>query len=238
MKLTTTDQEKLMLKEQIKHGTNKILIWDFPVRLFHWSLVLMFCISWITAEIGGNAMQYHMWSGYVVVGLVLFRILWGIAGSESARFSHFIHGPASVLSYTRSLFKPGYKTETGHTPLGGWSVISLLLVLATQAISGLFSNDDIANEGPLYHLVRKATSNFLSVVHQYFFNVLLGLVVLHLAAIVFYRMKHRDNLVKPMITGYKVVDANVTEPKQSNLLLAIVLALFSAGTVYWIVTKF
>jgi len=226
-----------MLKTKIKSNTKKVLVWDLPVRLFHWSLVLMFCISWITAEMGGNAMEYHMLSGYVILGLVLFRILWGVLGSETAQFSQFTHGPISVLKYTLGLFKTEYKTEIGHTPLGGWSVIVLLLVLATQAISGLFANDDIANEGPLYHLVRKATSNFLSVVHQYTSKVLLGLVALHLVAIIFYRMIHHDNLLKPMITGYKVADASSIEPKQYNVFFAIVLALITAGTVYWIVNK-
>lgn len=225
------------MKTHVKANTIKMRVWDLPVRIFHWSLVLMLGISWITAEMGGNAMQYHMWSGYVVLGLILFRILWGLWGSETARFSHFIHGPASVLSYTRRLFKAGYKSATGHTPLGGWSVISLLLVLATQAISGLFANDDIANEGPLYHLVRKATSNILTLVHHYSFNVLLGLVVLHLAAIIFYRVKYRENLLKPMLTGNKTVEENSTAPMQSSFLLAIVMALVAMATVYFVVTK-
>lgn len=182
-------------------------------------------------------MEYHMWSGYVILGLLLFRVLWGIWGSETAKFSHFLHSPSSVLSYVRTLFKAEYKTATGHTPLGGWSVIALLTVLATQVISGLFANDDIANEGPLYHLVRKATSNFLSMVHQYSFNVLLGLVVLHIAAIIFYLLKHRDNLIIPMIIGYKVVDTSSDAPKQSNSLLAVLIALLATGTVYLVVTQ-
>lgn len=226
-----------MLNKQTKPSTIKIRVWDLPVRLFHWLLVLMLGISWITAEIGGNAMEYHMWSGYVILGLLLFRVLWGIVGSETARFSHFIYGPAAVLEYARALFKSTYKSATGHTPLGGWSVIALLLTLATQAISGLFSNDDIANEGPLYHLVHKATSNLFSLVHLYSFNILLGLVIIHLVAIVYYRLKHRDNLIKPMISGYKLVDTNTIEPKQSNLLLATIFALLTAGTVYLIVAK-
>jgi len=226
-----------MLNTHVTSVGKKILVWDLPVRLFHWALALMFIISWITAEMGGNAMEYHILSGYVILGLVLFRVFWGLFGSETARFAHFLRGPAAVLSYARTLFKPEYKTSSGHNPLGGWSVISLLLVLATQAISGLFANDDIANEGPLYHLVRKTTSNFLSVVHQYTFNVLLGLVALHLAAIIFYRVLHRDNLVKPMITGYKVLDENIVEPKQFNLMLAIILGLLSVGCVYWVVNK-
>lgn len=226
-----------MTKTHLNSGTKNMRVWDLPVRLFHWLLVVMCGISWITAEMGGNAMEWHMWSGYVVLGLVLFRILWGIWGSETARFSHFIHGPITVLSYTRSLLKPNYKAAMGHNPLGGWSVISLLLILAIQAISGLFANDDIANEGPLYHLVRKATSNFLSQVHQYSFNILLGLVILHLAAIIFYHVKHRVNLLKPMLTGDKLVDINAAETKQTHLLVAIVLILVAAATVYWVVMK-
>lgn len=226
-----------MLKTQIKPGTKKIRVWDLPVRIFHWTLVLMFCISWITAKLGGNAMEYHMWSGYVILWLVLFRVLWGLMGSETARFSQFLHGPVSVLSYVRTLFKAEHKQSIGHSPLGGWSVITLLLLLATQTISGLFANDDIANEGPLYHLVRKATSNLLSVVHQYSFNVLLGLVTLHVAAIIFYRVKYRDNLLVAMLTGDKLAAPSAIETRQSSITLAIVIASISAIVVYGVVNK-
>jgi cytochrome b len=215
----------------------KIRVWDFPVRLFHFLLVLMCCVSWLTVKIGGNAMQYHLWSGYAVMGLVLFRLLWGFAGSETARFSQFLLGPTAVWRYTRVVFKSDCKMTMGHTPLGGWSVMALLLVLSTQTITGLFANDDITTEGPLSHLVRKASSDVLSVVHQYAFKVLLGLVILHLSAVIFYHVKHRDNRLKPMLTGYKMAAQNAAETKQASLLLAIVLAFISAGSVYWIVNR-
>lgn len=216
-------------------GSKKIRIWDSPVRIFHWSLALLFFISWISAEIGGIAMQYHMWSGYTILGLVLFRILWGIVGSETARFSHFMRGPVAALAYARAWFKPGYRAPLGHNPLGGWSVAALLLTLAFQALTGLFSNDDIANEGPLYHLVSKATSDLFSILHSGSFNVLLALVALHIAVIAVYLLKHRENLVKPMLTGDKLVDEDIHQPRQSSVWLAVVLALVLAGLVYGIV---
>ena len=195
-----------------KPDTKKIRVWDWPVRVFHWSVVTLLIISWISAEIGGNAMQYHLWSGYAMLSLVLFRIVWGLVGSETARFSQFLRGPGVVLAYARTLFKPGYCARPGHNPLGGWSVAALLLTLIFQTTTGLFSNDDIANEGPLYHLVSKATSDLVSQLHAGSFNVLLTLVLLHIAAIIFYRVKHRENLLKPMLTGVKVMDESVPEP--------------------------
>lgn len=218
-------------------GIKKIHVWDLPIRIFHWSVVLLFIISWASAEVGGNAMQYHLWSGYAVLGLVLFRVLWGMVGSETARFKRFICSPGAVLTYARAWFTPGYRAALGHNPLGGWSVAALLLALAFQALTGLFSNDDIANEGPLYHLVSKATSDLFSNLHEGAFNVLLTLVALHIVSIVLYRVRHGENLVKPMLTGDKEVNENVPVPKQSSVWLALVLALASAGVVYGVVTR-
>ncbi|MEK6663745.1 MAG: cytochrome b/b6 domain-containing protein [Pseudomonadota bacterium] len=221
---------------QTSLGTKIIRVWDWPIRIFHWSVAALFFISWISAEIGGNAMQYHLWSGYSVLGLVLFRVLWGWVGSETARFTHFIRGPGAVLAYARAWFKPDYRAALGHNPLGGWSVAALLFALAVQTLTGLFSNDDIANEGPLYHLVSKATSDSISRVHEGTFNVLLTLVALHIVAIVLYRVKHGENLVKPMLTGEKEVNENVPEPRQSSGWRALVLAMVVAGLVYGVVS--
>ncbi|MDP1682038.1 MAG: cytochrome b/b6 domain-containing protein [Burkholderiales bacterium] len=222
---------------QARLGTKIIRVWDWPIRIFHWSVAALFFISWISAEIGGNAMQYHLWSGYAILGLVLFRVLWGWVGSETARFTHFIRAPGAVLAYARAWFKPGYRAALGHNPLGGWSVAALLFALAVQTLTGLFSNDDIANEGPLYHLVSKATSDSISRVHEGAFNVLLTLVALHLVAIVLYRVKHGENLVRPMLTGEKEVNENVPEPRQSSGWRALVLAMVVAGVVYGVVAK-
>jgi len=225
------------MNTQTQSNTKSIRVWDWPIRLFHWLLAALFITSWGSAEIGGNAMQYHLWSGYAVLGLVLFRVLWGVVGSETARFAHFMRGPSAVLAYTRSWFKPDYHAALGHNPLGGWSVIALLLAIVFQALTGLFSNDDIANEGPLYHLVNKGTSDLISQTHRVAFYALLTLVTLHLLAIVLYSVKQGENLLKPMLTGNKAVNESVLTPKQSSAWLALVIALFVAGVVYGLVNQ-
>lgn len=225
------------MKQQTEAGKKTIRIWDWPIRLFHWLLVTLVVVSWVTAEIGGNAMQYHMWSGYAILSLVLFRIMWGFVGSDTARFAHFLRGPRVVFGYLRNWFTPHYRAVLGHNPLGGWSAAALVFVLLFQASTGLFSNDDIAAEGPLYHLVSKALSDALTQLHQISFNVLLALIGMHVAAIILYRVKHRENLLTPMLTGDKTVDAGAPEFKQSSAWLALALVIAAAGVVYGIVTK-
>lgn len=215
-----------------------IRIWDLPTRLFHWSLVLLVGISWATAEIGGNAMQYHMWSGYAVLTLVLFRLLWGIAGSETARFTRFLRGPSVVQAYARKLFTREASHAIGHNPLGGWMVVIMLLALLAQAGTGLFSNDDIVTEGPLYKLISKALSDLLTDVHEGSFNVLMTLVTLHVAAIVFYRLYKRDDLVRPMLSGKKAVVDDVPPPRMRSAWLALPLIALAASAVYWLVVKY
>ena len=225
------------MKQQTEAGKKIIRIWDWPIRLFHWLLAILVVVSWSTAEIGGNAMQYHMWSGYAILSVVLFRISWGFVGSDSARFAHFLRGPRAVFGYLRNWFTPHYRPVLGHNPLGGWSVAALVLALLFQASTGLFSNDDIATEGPLYHLVSKAASDLFTQLHGTSFNILLALIGLHVAAIILYWVKHRENLLTPMLTGDKTVDAGTPEFKQSSAWLALALVIAAAGVVYGIVTK-
>ena len=223
----------LKVDAQTEMGSIKIRVWDLPTRTFHWSLVVLVIVSWITANIGGNMMQYHLWSGYAILSLVVFRLLWGVVGSETSRFSHFVRGLRAVMAYTRAFLKPEYRPSLGHNPLGGWSVIALLLALLLQTGTGLFSNDDILTEGPLYHLVSKESSDFLSTLHGISFNVLLILVAIHVLAIILYRVLHRVNLLKPMLTGSKQVTQGTPALKQSSGWLA----LLAAGIVYLLVTK-
>jgi len=226
------------MKTQTELGGKKIRVWDLPTRVFHWSIVVLFIVSWVSAEIGGTAMQYHLWSGYAILSLVVFRVLWGVVGSETSRFAHFVRGPRTVMAYARAFFKAGYQsTAQGHNALGGWSVLAMLFALALQTTTGLFANDDIATEGPLYHWVSKATSDLISEIHSSAFYVLLALVVIHIAAIVFYRAAHHENLLTPMLTGDKVVMSGTPALRQASVWLALVLALVAGGAVYWIVTK-
>ncbi len=197
----------------------------------------MFAFSWISAELGGTAMQYHFWSGYTILTLVIFRILWGLLGSESARFAHFLRGPGAAWHYLRSFFSPVYAATLGHNPLGAWSVILMLLLLLTQAGSGLFSNDDIASEGPLYHLVSKDLSDSITNIHHLSFNLLLVLVGIHIVAILLYRLVHRENLLKPMLTGDKEVSADTPALRQVSPLRALLFLLIAAGAVWLIVNK-
>jgi cytochrome b len=184
-----------------------IKVWDAPVRLFHWLLVALITVSVSTGYIGGNWMRWHVWSGCAILGLLIFRLLWGFAGSTTARFAHFVRGPSAALGYARGLLGRTPSHTPGHNPLGGWMVVALLLSAALQAGTGLFSNDDIATEGPLYDKVSKATSDTISAVHQANAVVLLTLIGLHVAAVLFYLWYKRENLLRPMITGRKQIAA-------------------------------
>ena len=192
-----------------------VLVWDLPVRIFHWLLVSLFAASWITATLGGVALKYHFWSGYSILVLVLFRIGWGFVGGIYARFGTFLHGPRQVLAALRELASRRPTQSVGHNPLGGWMVFFLLLELLTQALTGLCANDDIFNEGPWAGHLTKAVSDRLTGLHHVYFKVLLGLVMVHMAAIAYHRFVKGENLVVPMLTGYKWVSASV--PRRINL---------------------
>lgn len=180
-------------------------MWDLPVRLFHWLLAALVAVSFVTGKVGGNAMQFHAWSGYAILSLVLFRIAWGLVGGRHARFADFVRGPVAVLDYARSLLAGEPRKFLGHNPLGGWMVLALLASLGLQAATGLFANDDIMIEGPLAVHVAKETSDLLTRVHDVNQNVLLGLVGLHVAAALFYLLVRRENLIVPLIVGHKRV---------------------------------
>jgi cytochrome b len=215
-----------------------LLVWDLPVRLFHWTLVSLLVVSFTTAQIGGNAMQYHEWSGFAILTLVLFRLLWGFAGSTYARFTAFVSGPRTALSYARTLLRGGPAFYAGHNPLGGWMIVLLLVSLLVQTGTGLFANDDIMIEGPLARHVSKDVSDLLTRVHHFNFNVLLALVVVHVGAALFYLRVKRDNLILPLVTGRKQVpqESPAQDRRGGPLWLAAVLLAAAAGAV-WIVVR-
>ncbi len=183
-------------------GTS-VNIWDLPVRICHWSFVILIPALWWTAEEG--EMGWHMRLGIVLLGLAVFRVLWGFAGSSTARFASFVRGPATVLAYLRSMNSPR-DPIVGHNPLGGWSVLALLGAMLLQTGLGLFSGDPYDGAtGPLNHLVGVMTADSLTEWHESFFNVLLALVGIHLLAVLFYLAVKRDNLVHPMVTGRRAM---------------------------------
>lgn len=197
------------MTQQGHHGDDErgppvgdLTVWDWPVRLFHWALVLLLAGSWASAQAGVEFMHWHMRCGYGVLTLLLFRLLWGLWGSASARFAGFVRGPRAVLGYARDWFSRRPQHYLGHNPLGGWMVIVLLLLVGVQAGSGLFANDDIFTEGPLYAWVTKDISDVLTFVHKRNFNLLLAAVGLHVVAVLLYLWRG-ENLLKAMFTGRK-----------------------------------
>ncbi|MBL8309440.1 MAG: cytochrome b/b6 domain-containing protein [Burkholderiales bacterium] len=178
-------------------------VWDAMVRVFHWSLVSLFVIAVITGEIGGNAIQVHMWCGYGILTLVLFRVVWGFVGGEYARFTSFVASPMRALKFARGMLGKSHEYVTGHNPIGGWMVIALLLLLATQAGLGLFSYDEISTSGPLARYVSEETSITLMKRHRLIGDVLLILAGLHIAAVLFHLFVKGENLVRAMFTGQK-----------------------------------
>jgi len=208
------------------------LIWDLPTRLFHWVLAALVAFSWWSAEEG--QLDWHKLSGFAIAGLLVFRLWWGVAGSSTARFGGFVKGPAGVMAY----LKGGAAGAPGHNPLGGWSVIAMLLVLIAQVGLGLFAINDDFEGGPLTKYVDYDTGLAIAEWHETLFNVLLGLIVLHLLAIGFYAAR-RKNLVGPMITGRGAVPEGVTAPTFAPLWRLLVGLALSGGTfaVLWWLEK-
>jgi len=195
-------------------ASGQVRVWDLPVRLFHWLLVLLFGVSWYTGKTGGvYEMTWHLWSGYALLGLLLFRIVWGVVGSSSARFSQFLYGPRAMASYAVGLVRRRPPRYFGHTPLGGWMTVAMLISLLVQVGTGLFANDDILTEGPLMSWVSKSTSDWLTTIHYYNLNVLLALAGLHIAAVAYYALALRENLVWPMFTGVKKLPPGQNAPE-------------------------
>lgn len=177
-------------------------VWDLPTRLVHWGWVGLFAFSWWSAET--HRMEWHRWSGYAVLTLLLFRLYWGFAGGSTARFADFVRGPRAFLAYLKTLHQRPGLVSAGHNPMGGWSVLLLLALLLLQTGSGLFAVDtDGIESGPLARYVSFGTGRDLAGLHELSFDLLLAAVGLHLAAIAFYGLYKRENLVAAMLSGRK-----------------------------------
>jgi len=217
-------------------ATTRILVWDIPVRLFHWSQLALFISLFITAEVLDDTIDLHAKLGLVLLALVLFRLLWGITGSSYARFSQFLKGPRTVFGYLPSLFSRRPHFEAGHNPLGGWMVLVLLLLVLAQSILGLFANDDILFEGPLAYLVSKETSDLMTGLHEDVFHILLILAGVHVAAVIWHKLFKGDNLLSAMFTGYKELppEAAATPANGGGIIRALLWLGISASVVYWL----
>ena len=184
------------------HEPARLMVWDLPLRAFHWALAVLFGAMWWTAEEG--MLDLHRTAGYSVMALLLFRIIWGFAGSSTARFGSFVRGPRSVASYVRhEMLLRGGAPKFGHNPLGGWSVVAMLMLLMIQCLLGLFSVDvDGLESGPFSYLVEFDTGRLAAELHQIVFDALLVIVALHILAVIFHMAWRRQNLIRPMISGY------------------------------------
>ncbi len=193
-------------------------VWDIPTRAFHWLLVIAVFLSWLSSEL--DWIDVHLWSGYTALTLVVFRLGWGVVGSLHSRFSDFLRGPKTILSYLRG----EEPRRPGHNPLGGLSILALLTLVLAQAVTGLFNSDGLLFDGPLYYALDTPWSDRMGAWHETLFWVLVGFVALHLVAVLFYQFGKRQNLIGPMITGG---ENGAAAP--AGLLRALLVVAISAG---------
>ena len=199
-------------------------LWDIPTRLFHWLIVVCIPLSWWSAETENH--ELHEWLGYTVIILVVSRVVWGFVGSRHSRFGDFLVGPRAVLDYLRGRGA----TSAGHNPLGGWSVIALLSLLLLQGISGLFNSDDVFFTGPLYYGASVTVRDAMGLVHELAFDLLLGLVSLHILAVLYHQYVRKEPLLQAMVRGGARGRRGVAAPVPAWYALLIVLL---AGLAFW-----
>ena len=216
--------------------TVPVRVWDLPTRLFHWLLVLAVVGLVITGNLGGNWMTWHQRLGYAVLALLIFRVFWGLVGGRWSRFAAFLYSPGSLWAYLRGRGDPLW--SVGHSPLGALSVFALLAALAVQVGTGLISDDEIAFVGPLARFVASDTAYAATAYHKNVGKLLvLGLVALHVAAIVVYRLRGQS-LVPPMIHGDKPLPPGTPASADGvrERLRALAVAAASIAVTAWIVS--
>lgn len=204
-------------------------LWDWPVRLIHWSFVALMPMLWWTAQ--HDNISLHKRLGLVMLGLVVARLMWGVVGSEPARFARFVKGPRGLMAYLRGR----EKAAAGHNPLGALSVLALLGLLLAEVVLGLVTQDvDGIESGPLNYLVSFDVAEAARHLHELVFNLLLGLIALHLCAILYYRLFKRDNLLTPMVFGRKALDEGMAAPAMAPAWRALACAVVAAALAWWL----
>ena len=209
-------------------------VWDVPTRLFHWLIVVIVPAAYATAKLGWT--DCHLWLGYGLLALLLFRIAWGFVGSDTSRFDRFLASPRAVLRHLAQFGRRGPDIQIGHDAACGWMALLLLLLLAIEVGSGLGAGAGGA-EGPLARYVSGRTRDLLTVVHGMNMNLILAAVGVHIAAIALYAAVRRQNLVRPMITGKKRLPAATRAPRMAGTLLAAVVFVLAAAVALLLATE-
>jgi cytochrome b len=213
-------------------STARVRVWDVPTRLTHWLFVLFVALSWWTGKSG--RMEWHRWSGYALLGLLIFRIYWGLVGSSTAKFGEFVRGPRAIASY----LKGGWTAVPGHNPLGALSVVALLALLTAQILLGLFAVDvDGIESGPLSTYVSFEAGRAAAEWHEDVFNVLASLIALHIAAVIYYVLVRKEALVAAMVHGKRVYPEPQPQFMRSASVLRLLIGVVLAAGLTWMVTR-
>ena len=222
-----------------QNNTSLQPVWDIPVRLGHWLMVLLFAVCWWSGE--NHEMTWHRYAGYGLLGIVLFRLYWGVVGTRTARLSNFVSSPKAALTYARNhIFKSNYDEnrpeKAGHNPLGAWSVIALLGFILLQIGLGLFAVDvDGFDGGPLSDFVSYDTGRLCAEIHEISFGILMTLIVVHIAAIAYYKLVRKQNLVPAMIHGKAHISQS--EAIKATPWLRVLVGAAVAALIVWIIAK-
>lgn len=213
------------------------LVWDLPLRIFHWVFVLTLTGLWYSSDQERDLLEYHLLLGYLALGLVLFRLCWGLFGTRHAQFKHFVPSYADLKRYLSKHKSLGFSPSVGHNPLGALMVVALLTLVLLQAISGLFIDDDIFTAGPYFGVLTEQAESIMVWIHHNAFDFILGFSALHIGAVFYYLWVKKHNLIRPMISGKKP-SQNIAEQDSilhSKIALAIIIAIAVGIFVYWLV---
>jgi cytochrome b len=203
-----------------------ILVWDAPTRLFHWLTAALIAVAYITYLLGW--MNWHARAGDAALTLVVFRLLWGFFGSQTARFSRFVAAPHAAFAHLGRIFRREPDRQVGHNAAGGWMVLLLLVLVLGEALSGIYVQNDVANQGPLTEITPARVANVITASHRIFWDALLGAILLHVLAIIVYAAAKGQDLLRPMVTGWKTLPPGVAQPPVASTLRATLLLGISA----------
>lgn len=213
------------------------LIWDLPLRIFHWSFASTLLLLWLTSELGTDYIDWHIKLGYLILVLTSFRIIWGFIGPKHARFSQFIPSPRTVIRYLKTHKLTDAEVYAGHNPIGSIMVLLMLLLVLLQATSGLFVDDEVFTSGPYFNAAGDSIDKIMRTIHLNTFDFILAAIALHITAIIFYKKVKKQNLAKAMITGKKDAEKLSAEDEisSSRLWLALIVVSLCIAFVYWLV---